>query len=124
MVAVWSGFRAFVEQALGIEFAQPVQGERLSSAAAQQQLAPVPSVASMRTEPSTEKAPPCAHCPIARASSSGSRLRLTKPRNSCRRTYARGSTASLRWCRPGAASTTCRRGEKLAAGAATDAAGQ
>jgi len=41
LVAVWSGVRAFVEQAPGIEFGQPVQGERLSSAVGQQQLAPV-----------------------------------------------------------------------------------
>ena len=40
----------------------------------------------MRTEPSTEKPPPCSHCAIACAASAGSRPRRTKTRNSRRRT--------------------------------------
>jgi len=39
------------------------------------------SAAARRTEPSTEKPPPCCHCPIARASSPGSRPRCTKLRS-------------------------------------------
>ena len=35
----------------------------------------------MRTEPSTEKLPPCCHCAIACASSPGSRPRRTSTRN-------------------------------------------
>jgi len=42
----------------------------------------------MCTEPSTENPPPCAHCVIARAASSGSRPRRTKARNSRRRTHS------------------------------------
>jgi hypothetical protein len=42
----------------------------------------------MRTEPSTEKPPPCSHCAIACASSRGSRPRRTNTRNSRRRTHA------------------------------------
>jgi hypothetical protein len=42
----------------------------------------------MRTAPSTEKPPPCAHCPIACAASSASRPRRTNSRSTRRRTCA------------------------------------
>ena len=49
---------------------------------------PARSAASMRTEPWTEMPPPCCHCAIAPASSSGSRPRRTNTCNSRRRTCA------------------------------------
>jgi hypothetical protein len=60
-----------VEQVFGIEFAQPVQGERRPGAIAQNRSRPARSAASMRTQPSTEKPPPCSHCPIECASTTG-----------------------------------------------------
>jgi len=42
-------------------------------------LRPARSVAAMRTEPSTEKPPPCSHCAIACASSRGSGPRTHEP---------------------------------------------
>ena len=53
-----------------------------------QPLAPGAVGGPMRTEPSTEKPPPCSHCPIACASSPGSRPRRTKTRSKRRRTHA------------------------------------
>jgi hypothetical protein len=43
------------------------------------------SAGSMRTEPSTEKPPPCSHCAIARASSTSSIPRCTKTLVPCTR---------------------------------------
>ena len=60
-----------VEQVFGIEFAQPVQGEPRLGTIAQNRSRPARSAASMRTEPSTEKPPPCSHCPIDCASTTG-----------------------------------------------------
>ncbi|MBA3507080.1 MAG: hypothetical protein H0T80_15045 [Betaproteobacteria bacterium] len=42
----------------------------------------------MRTDASTQKPPPCSHCPIARASSPGSSPRRTKLRSKRRRTHS------------------------------------
>ena len=55
---------------------------------------PARSAASMRTEASTEKPPPCSHCPIACASSPGSRPRRTKSEREIDAAFA--SLAQLR----------------------------
>jgi hypothetical protein len=67
-----TGLGALVEQTLGIEFAQPVQGKPRAGAIAQQPLTPRAVVGSWRTDASTEKPPPCSHFAIASASSAGS----------------------------------------------------